>query len=207
MKRYALMLLCLMLVACGGAANDPLVSVVRNSVSRLSAPTAPPPSIEAQRAAVLQDIKAAGGNDPVLVVELTKQKAVASLVVAAENQGATTWLDATGVSVVTRDGIVIATRGLGNDLMASEVSGSLTAVQSGSSGGYARTQRYLNGEGQLITLNLRCSARRAGTRVEELCETPETTIQNWYQVSAGRVTQSKQWIGPVIGYALLSRVR
>ncbi len=207
MKRYALLSLCLVVVACGDAVNDPLVSAVRNSVSRLSAPTAPPASLEDQRAAVLKDIAATGGQDPVLVVELPKQQAVASLVAAAQNQGATTWLDATGVSLVTRDGIVLATRGLGNDLMASDISGSLAATQSASSDSYTRVQRYLNGEGQLITLNLRCSARRAGTRVEELCEAPETTIQNWYQISAGRVTGSKQWIGPDIGYALLNRVR
>lgn len=209
MMRHAFFMMFLALVACGGAANDPFVSAVRNGVARLGAPSTPPPSLEEQRAAVLQDVAAAGGTDPVLIVELPRQQAVASLVAAAENQGATTWLDANGVSIVTRGGIVIATRGLGNDVMASDVSGSRAAVASKSAGSdsYARTQRYLNGEGQLTSLNLRCSARRTSARLEETCTTPQTTITNWYQTKSGNTVASKQWLGPDLGYALLQRLR
>ncbi|MFK7877371.1 MAG: YjbF family lipoprotein [Paracoccaceae bacterium] len=200
MKLIFLGALLTLLSACGAAQNDPILSTIQGTAQRLVSPPAPKPSLEAQRAAVLRDIAAAQNSDPILLIELPKQEAVASLVNAGENRGAITWIDPSGVSVVTRGGIVISTRGLGNDLMAADVSGTQRALQGGVKT-YKRLHRYLDGEAQLDRSVFACTADKAGATMTETCAGVPGRFTNTYHFRHGVLSQSKQWLGPNIGFA------
>ena len=196
----------LILASCGTAADGPVVHAVQSSAQKLLKPEAEKPSLAGRKAAVLRDVERAGGTDPVLLVELPDLDAVASLVIAAKNGTAITWIDPSGVSVVTQHGIVIATRGLGHDLMAADVSGTFSAL-SGGPNTYQRVHRYLDGEGQLGRQEFQCEAEKTDTGVAETCRGGLTVFDNSFILKAGQVVRSDQWLGPEIGIARLTNLR
>ncbi len=209
MKVRAILALCagVVLASCGSLADDPLVNFGQSVLKRgTGGAQGAPASLAEQRAALLRQVEQSGTDQPVLLVQLPKQGAVATLVIAGQNGGAVTWFDATGVSVVTRNALVIATRGLGADLMSSDPSASLAALRGGGSG-YSRYHRYLDGEAQFQDITFTCTARRAGNRVEETCSVPEGKFNNTYELRGGEIWQSRQWLGRVIGYANIERVQ
>lgn len=206
MKHMAAVLGLCALVACGNAPRDPILSGLQSRVQRAVSPPAPPPSLSEQRSRVLADVAASGTTDPVLLVTLPAQSAVASLVPLGANGDAVTWVDPTGVSLTTRGGVMIATRGLGHDLMISDASAVLDAMAAGG-GRYTRLYRHLDGEGQLGRLVLDCALQRSGQLWRETCSTADTSVDNTYTESGGRITESRQWVSPEIGYAITEQLR
>lgn len=194
------------MASCGTAANGPVVRAVKSGAQKLVNPEAEKPSFADRKAAVLRDVEASGGTNPVLLVELPDLDAVASLVIAARNGAAITWIDPSGVSLVTQHGIVIATRGLGHDLMAADVSGTSAAL-SGGPITYGRVHRYLDGEGQLGRQEFQCAAQKHDTGVAETCRGGLTVFNNSFILKAGQVVRSDQWLGPEIGVARLTSLR
>ena len=205
MRCVGLLLMALLVSACGTASDNPAQSAAR-AVLAAGPLGGDRPSLEALQAAILQAVQQSGSTEPVLLVALPKRKAIASLVVAGVNDGAVTWLDNTGVSVVTRRGVVISTRGLGTDVMASDVSGTLGALRRGGSG-YVRLQRVLDGEGHLHDRPLTCEAPRKGAQVIETCRGLAGTVTNSYEMRGGEVSKSRQWLGADIGYAEIARLQ
>lgn len=195
----------LLLSACGTESQSPILNLARATLDANRQDTVKP-DIAAQQTAIRQAVLASGTSDPVLMVALPKRNAVATLVLAARNGQAVTWLDSTGVSVVTRRGIVIATRGLGSDVMSSDVSGTLQALDRGGTG-YVRTQRFLDGEGHLQERALTCDAARAGPRVTETCQGGGATVTNRFELRGSAVVQSWQWLGAGVGFAEITRLQ
>ena len=193
------------LVACGATKDDPLFSATKTAVENIGKKKKTP-SMAAQKAALIQKVRASKTDAPILMVELPSRKAVATLSIAGQNNGAITWFDATGRSVTTRDGIVIATRGLGWDVMAADVSGTRRALRGGASS-YTQSQRFLDGEDQLNVHQMICSATRAGGTLKETCKTPFGQIENSFVHSGGAVVKARQWLGTGIGYAVVSRIQ
>ena len=78
-----------------------------------------------------------------------------------DNAGHQTWDVQVGFTVAFRDGLMVATRGLGGDLMGADVAQVRAALDAG--GGTAiRRQDYLDGQDQVVTETYECtiSARR-----------------------------------------------
>ncbi len=192
--------------SCGTASQTPVVSALRSGVQTLVNPPAPKPALAERRAAILRDVAQAGGTAPVLLVTLPTLDAVASLVPAAENQDVMTWIDPSGVSVATRDGLVISTRGLGHDLMASDVSGTQAALAGGPAR-FDRVHRYLNGENQLLRQTFTCRTETENAGVIERCSDGVTAFENRFELQSGHIKRSTQWLGPDIGFATLERLR
>lgn len=137
-----------------------------------------------------------------------------ALVVELNRRGSTvTWASLDGVSVSTRSGVVVATRGLGGDLMVADLAEVIAGVR-GQRAEALRVHRYLDGENQTVPSVLICDyargpvapvpfsiTARSGPIVSETCTGPNRIIENTYWVSsAGRVFASRQWVGPEVGY-------
>lgn len=122
------------------------------------------------------------------------------------------WVSDDGVSLTLRDGIVVATRGLGNDLMGADVGQVHRWLVSGG-GRMVRVHEYLNGEDQIIRREYACEIatlrsetieifqRKHQTRViSETCTGDAGGFRNLYWIDAeGMIWQSRQWVSARVG--------
>ena len=159
-----------------------------------------------------------GSPQPLLLAEVPGNAVAATLIPLGSRDGMDTWRTAGNQTLSFRDGVLIATRGLGDDLMSADVSGTLAALN-GAAGDYARHQTYLDGDGQTVFRSLLCSmdAGRPATvdsfgvtfpttlRVET-CHTTGLSIENRYWTDAGRMRRAEQWIGPALGPLVTERL-
>ncbi|GAB4288346.1 MAG: hypothetical protein Kow0058_08030 [Roseovarius sp.] len=139
-----------------------------------------------------------------LAVTLTARGVQAVLGPVTRADGTVVWQTLDGVSLSFRDGILIASRGLGYDLMSADVSGT-RAMLAGTMGTqyYPVHRSYLDGEDRTVFRSFQC--RRAGggpegalRRVDELCVGTDRRFTNSYWLDpAGTVIRSRQWVGPV----------
>ncbi len=129
-----------------------------------------------------------------------------------------TWATEQYVSVSTRDGIVVATRGFGPDLMSASVP-SLAQIASGQ-GNVARRYYYLDGADQTQSYAYACTLARKGSetitilgkpfatsRIVESCSGPAGSFTNQYWFDSRHILrQSMQFLVPGVDDLLLQRV-
>jgi len=167
------------------------------------------------------------GDAPQLVgperlrVVLPETGAVAVLGPVARNGDVTVWQTLDGITLSFRQGVLIATRGLGDDLMSADVAGDLAHLRGRGGGGYyPHIRSYLDGENQTVFRAYQC--RGTGTaparveiggqeipaqRTDISCVSPERAFTNiFWQDGAGRVIRSRQWISPNMQYMDTERV-
>lgn len=166
----------------------------------------------------------AGVTDPLIRVTRLPDGPVATLVPAARGGPAAapliTWRGRDPVTLTTRGGLLVATRGLGRDLMSSDLQGLAQALRAGG-GRYARSHVVLVGNTDALTLSFDCTLRAEGaetitilersvatTRFTEACAGPAGTFGNTYWRGAGDGTlwQSQQWAGPDFGHVRIERL-
>lgn len=131
----------------------------------------------------------------------------------------TVWRTEDDVSIATRNGVVIATRGLGGDILSSTVQVSGDSPGPSSGGERVLMIRGLDNTEQRLSLS--CDLEDLGpdpieivelvhpTRhLRETCDGAGGQIVNdyWADARAGLVWQSRQWAGPQIGYMRLRRL-
>lgn len=118
-----------------------------------------------------------------------------------------TWKSNTGGQLVTQDGVLIATRGLGADLMSAEAPG--VAALLGGASGYARSYHMLDGNDTPVRLTFTCTASTgpaqgvagAARHVVEKCQGDAGRITNEYWISSARqVVKSKEFVSQMAGY-------
>lgn len=158
---------------------------------------------------------------PVLVAVLPSRGARGTLAVTGANQGVVTFQTADGISLSLDDGLLVSTRGLGQDLMSAQAEDARLAVLSRVQGAsYPRIHAYLDGINRIRYTTYSCETstrqqvvemlsgeNRGSTRVEEECSTPERTFTNTYWVTdIGAVIKSRQWISDDLGYVELERL-
>jgi len=127
-----------------------------------------------------------------------------------------TWISPDHLSLGMKDGIIIATRGFGNDIYAADVDGTLHALQSGEEN--TITEHFitpLSGSSQVERLAFRCQVTHqsrepvplsesytADTNLfYETCRNGQMTFQNlfWVEQKTKRIVQSRQWISEATG--------
>ncbi|QFT48698.1 hypothetical protein FIU97_19080 (plasmid) [Roseivivax sp. THAF40] len=124
--------------------------------------------------------------------------------------------------IATRNGLIVATRSLGNDLMSADVAGSVAALQ-GRDGGeyYPRFHTLLDGEYQPQFTSYQCIIENreaeplaildrtySAIRLDEVCTTPGKTVTNTYWVDRdGGMLRSRQWIGEDVQYIQTERLK
>lgn len=123
------------------------------------------------------------------------------------------------VTVTTRQGVVIATRGFGGDLLSSQVE--VAENHPGPAGGGGQLQMVRDLDYRESALSLGCEladlgpetieilGRRQATRhLRQSCAGGGGQVVNdyWTDAVSGIVWQSRQWVGPHVGYLRLRRV-
>lgn len=152
-------------------------------------------------------------NVPLLEATIENRAQTAYLVAQRQRTDAqpgviTVWRSDDDVTLALRSGVLIATRGLRDDLLSASA---LTRD--------GKRQFVLHhGDNQSQTFTLTCQGAQLGrtsldilgkayatTHLRERCEGPAGIIQNdyWLDAGSGQMRQSRQWAGPTIGYIML----
>lgn len=210
--RRVLALCAALLAACSGdtardvlppaeaSALDGLRAVLRARVGGgVAAP--PPPGLAAVRAALTPAVVAALPPGTVLVAHEATGAVWLSQRVATTG-GVQTVLSEDGVTLSLRDGLVVASRGLGGDLMESDVADAAAALRAGRARA-VRTHGFLDGEDRVVTRAFDCRYAPAGDGVVERCFATGLSFENTYAMRGGRIAASRQWLGPRIGHLYL----
>lgn len=147
-------------------------------------------------------------------VTMPKLGAQGLAALSARNRGVATWRTADNTTFSFQDGVVVSTRGLGDDLMGADVSQSNSALRGGTSDWAPRLHGYMNGEFQPYFTVFHC--RRTGSRsatvqvgstlvftnrTDETCVNDDLEFENSYwRNSNGVMVKSRQWVSEGIGY-------
>lgn len=128
------------------------------------------------------------------------------------------WGTADRRSVTTRSGMVVATRGLGHDLMSSRAQDLTDLITARRAGQGLRIQRYLSPTFAEVEITAQCrvtpGARQSSTLwvVHEFCRTGPgqgaTEFLNTYHVdTSGAIVDADQWLTPGLGRVRVTRLR
>lgn len=198
-----------------------LINAGRDAIARRQARSVTRPPLTR---AVLDTV-----GKPALEATLERSGIFAYLFIEAERRDdepgrVITWRTEDDITLSFRNGVLIATRGLGGDLMSTAVP--LSGDRPGPASGGAREMRLRALDNKEAVLNLRClledlgpetieivELRHSTRHLRETCEGPsarsgEALVVNdyWVDSRAGLVWQSRQWAGPDIGYLRFRRL-
>lgn len=199
----------LALMGCGNAPNRTDLSLIERLVQGAGSPTAVAPG-QMARAALAQL------SEPVMLAVLETSGKTALLVPYGENGAVRTWTTLERQTVSLRGGRIVATRGLGADLMSGKVSDPRAV------GGADHVLVTLNAANETMRIKMECQRDSGDSetivlasgesvparRVTETCQTPGGAVVNtfWFGPD-GQVRQSRQWLGTTAGYLLLQLLR
>lgn len=154
-------------------------------------------------------------DQPLILADLPSQGTAATLLPAGRNGDVVTWQAGGGAQISLDRGVVVATRGLGFDLMSADASATVARLHGSASGAsYERFASYMDGENETVFAALVCEMQPRGRQVlpllssryevlfiEETCALPDATMTNYYwRQPDGTIRKSRQWVGPEIGY-------
>ncbi|MGR3544142.1 MAG: YjbF family lipoprotein, partial [Paracoccus sp. (in: a-proteobacteria)] len=111
-------------------------------------------------------------------------------------------------ALILRGGMLVGTRGLGNDLSVAEPQ-TEALIRAGASGSGTRVMRYFTGDGLERPLQFACTTApgpKSGVTLEN-CEGHGVGFQNSYISQGGQIVVSRQWIGPALGYVTIQTLR
>ncbi|WP_397541822.1 YjbF family lipoprotein [Roseovarius salis] len=163
-------------------------------------------------------------DDPLAQLMFPTTKAAAVMRIIESNGRYDTWA-AWGISdrrsVTTKDGIITATRAVPPDLMSADVDGVLELVTQRREGTAQYTQRYLDGDHGIVEAKSTCVVSRGYPKAVKFGEIDQPVLQMFSScVSAdrqfvdlylvnrdGRIVQSRQWVGPELGFAVMRHLR
>lgn len=205
-------LLCTTLLVLVGCGNDGGwdaarlgVELSRGMVAKRSQPQ---PDIRASLTAETVALFPSG----LMFAALPDRQAQGTLAPVTRNRDSRTWITIDGISLTFRDGLLQATRGLGQDLMSADLDEVHAAVLGGVPRA-VRIHRYLDGESHTRLRSQVCDYRRApgtadlatgpipATHVIEDCASPDREVENHYWIDrAGTIRKSVQWVGNGVGY-------
>ena len=161
---------------------------------------------------------------PLILVDIEIENAYATLARVAVNGPYSTYQSADRRTLTFRRGLLVATRGLGDDLMSLDASETLQALAEGAGGPDSdgvvtrRIHRRLTALNGLEVIAYNCAVLDRGPetlvrlgerlilrRYEETCRqegrgAPAYTNIYWVDPATGQIRVSRQWMGPVGGY-------
>ncbi|WP_417718772.1 YjbF family lipoprotein [Salipiger sp.] len=216
LRTAAVLASCLVLGACG---NDPYrgnsFEVLYDSLFKGDA--APQPVTAAQIAQVM-----AATDLPMAFVNIEERKAQTVLIRIETNGPYGTYATADRKNMVMRNGMITSTRGLGDDLMSTDVDAVLSLVRKRTTGNAVYIQRFLRSDDATRVLTYRCGVepdksvdvamglvRGRATEVIVACESEDgPPFVDYYVVDgSGEILASRQWLGVTTGYVAMHRLR
>lgn len=162
--------------------------------------------------ALAPDIANAAPGD-VLLVTILNRNVVAPLTKAQVNGNTITWISPGQVSMTFRDGILIGTRGLQEDLMGVDTAGLRNAIRAGG-GTTTRRHSFINSLDQIRTRAMTCTVTKGeletlatvngavdAVKYEESC-TGEMVFTNsyWTSPNTGAFVRTLQVVSGAVGY-------
>lgn len=211
----------LLLAACSGGTDAPTLQlqVIEAARAAISARTNP----QAERAPVTRAVLDTLDGTFMEVTRVREDKTAflyPSYTTRDSEPGEiVVWRTDGNETVTVRGGVLIATRGLGGDLLSTEVL--LAGSGLGPAAGGERLFQIFGGNNKQTTLAMACEVtdlgpetieiielRHATRHLREQCQGGGGAITNDYWIDAGRglIWQSRQWAGPRVGYLRLRQV-
>lgn len=199
------------LAACGTASvegpglatslREAAVEIGGRASGRAPAP-APAPDPQAMAAEALRV-----NPGPLILVGLESAGTTEVMALTGENGRMRTYMGKGQQALILRDGLLIGSRGLGNDLAVAEV-GTEGLIRGRRAGQGQRMMRALAGDGREHALPLTCAVTVEGGPVLERCQNGQLQIENRYIVGAnGAISVSRQWLGQRLGYVTIQTLR
>ncbi|MGJ8616389.1 MAG: YjbF family lipoprotein [Sulfitobacter sp.] len=131
------------------------------------------------------------------------------------------WKTTDNAHVILRDGVLIATKGLGGDLRSSDARAAIAGFD-GQGGGGERLFVLDRLDGSAQTVAFACDMTQLGREtiqivdqrvstyhIREKCIFENASFDNeyWVETSGGRMRKSRQWVGPTYGYIDFVRLK
>jgi len=157
----------------------------------------------------------------VIFVQIERSGLIAALGEFGRNGAVRTYATAQNQTLSYRSGILVATRGTGDDLMSADIAEVAGLIHGRRGGEAGRVWRHLDGEGIERALAMRCTVSPAGAqdfpfagrswstiRMDERCAAGSQVVTNNYWVAAdGTIAMSRQWVSPGIGHVAAQLAR
>ncbi len=212
-------------LALAGCSNDPNRIDYRSVVSGVAAQFGGTLPFDGKTAGAQQaqslaapSVILAQTEAPVILVQPQNGAGPFYIVGIRDNGPWRTYATGARQTLVLRQGVVTATRGLGGDLMASEIDPMLELLRANRAGKARRVMQVLDGEDvtrQIVldcTLSVGTQVRTttgiAGRAMTEDCASDDLSFRNSYVVDrAGNALQSEQWLPTSQGRLTLTVLR
>lgn len=221
--------LVLMLAGCSGGDAVPALEleILKAGRTAIGAMTAPKTTRPPLTRAVLNTLDGAFAE-----VTIERHDQLAYLYVSAQRRDShpgliTVWHAEDDGALVLRNGVLVATQGLGGDILSSSVQVAGNMPGPSASGEKTLTIRVLDNKS--VRLSLACDLvdlgpdpieiigqRHATRHLRETCEgglavdrsgrPGKVTYDYWVDSQSGIVWQSRQWAGPTVGYVRLRQL-
>lgn len=191
----------------GGGVLGALTQTAQQAVAQRGASSrqpATPPKTPAEAAAEALRVN----PGPLIQVGFETLGRTQVMAMTGQNGAMRTYMTPAEEALILRGGMLIGTRGLGNDLSVAEP-GTEALIRAGAAGSGQRVMRYFSGDGLERPLQFTCTVGagpKPGVTVET-CEGHGASFQNSYMVQGGRIAVSRQWIGPALGYVTIQTLR
>ena len=158
---------------------------------------------------------------PLLLAQIERTGAAATLRLARENNGYSTFASPDKMTMTFKDGILSASRGLPGDLLAGETDPTLTALHDRSAASYPKAMRFIGGDRQIILSRLSCQMQVVGPEPVEILEVTHATthmaeicadaggnqLRNDYWIGSDQmIWKSRQFLHPIMGYVAVQRL-
>ncbi|MBI1494771.1 YjbF family lipoprotein [Halocynthiibacter styelae] len=158
---------------------------------------------------------------PTLAGHLLTRDVWSGMTLAFSARGYDTYHTSEGIGLSFRSDVVVSTRGIGGDLFASDMSGTIRALAAGGGGQYQKSMRFLTPLSGFRDVSLTCRMRRdnverfviaqrsfSARRYTETCTSEGLSVENHYfRNDAGKILRSRQWLGSEGGYIELFRLK
>lgn len=157
----------------------------------------------------------------VIFVQIERSGLIAALGEFGRNGAVRTYATAQNQTLSYRSGILVATRGTGDDLMSADTAPAAALIHARRSGAAKHVWRHLDGEGIERSLTMRCTINPAGAqdfpfagrfwstiRMDERCVAGPLVVTNNYWVAGdGTIAMSRQWVSRGVGHVTVQLAR
>jgi hypothetical protein len=154
---------------------------------------------------------------PVDLVTIETSGAQGVIAKIGTNRGVETWSSVDKKTLSFRNGIILATRGLGGDLMSAAVPARTQVTVPGT---HNRRHVVLNGQDQPETLQFQCRTTAVGPdsvivversyatqHYQETCSGPSGSFSNDYWAGiGGNLRKSRQWVSERVGFVVVEHL-
>jgi hypothetical protein len=202
-----------LLAACGNDAAEPSASplgiagqAARQILAEREAANQPKAPARSQEQIVAEALRV--NPAPLIMAGLETAGTTQIMAMTGQNGAMRTYMTPNEQALILRNGMLVGTRGLGNDMSVTEAAteGLIRGARSGSG---QRVIRYYAGDGLERPLTFDCTVGAGpnpGVMVEN-CEGLGISFQNSFMVQGGQIPVSRQWAGPRLGYITIQTLR